>query len=99
MKRIKALSVDKISLLTSGHAPAVPKAGVAYSILKFFRMGKIEKKDTSRLDAIIKKLSPNGGAVVVDQVDRLGAIVEKMAGIANDIEKMKKADKNTEANS
>lgn len=59
-KRIKSLSVSKISLLTSDHSPAVPKAGIGYSILKFFtgrKPEKIEKKELDdKLEKILEKL-------------------------------------------
>ena len=55
-KRIKCLTVDKISLLTSEHQPAVPKAGLGYSILKFFRTRKISKADTKKLDSVLASL-------------------------------------------
>lgn len=79
-KRIKNLSVSRISILTTDHEPAVPKAGLGFSILKFF---KREKLDTSRMDSILEKLS--GVPEVAEDAGepateaRMDAIVEKFS--------------------
>lgn len=69
MKRLKSLSVDRISILTTDHEPAVPKAGLGFSILKFF---KREKPNTDRMNLIIQKLAEPATA------KRIDAIIEKL---------------------
>ena len=97
MKRIKSLTVGKISLLTSGHSPAVPKAGIGFSILKFFTKGKPEMVDSAKLDTILKNLSSKSSEIP-STPDRLGSVIEKMSKIANDIEKSRNTDKTTLVN-
>ncbi len=98
MGRIKSLSVSRISLLTSEHEPAVQKAGLGFSILKFFTRGKSVTKETAKLDAIIAKLSATAGEPKPELSSRLDSVIAKMSKIANDIETIEKADKTVEAN-
>lgn len=79
-KRIKDLSVSRISILTNDHEPAVEKAGLGFSILKFFKRAK---PDTSRMDSIIEKLSgtpevsEDAGEVATEA--RMEALIEKFS--------------------
>lgn len=78
MKTIGSLSVSKISLLTSEHIPAVPKAGTKFSILKFFTRKSSDNPDVAKLDSIIEKLSKPQ----TQEPDKISEIIEKMENIS-----------------
>lgn len=77
-KRIKSLRVDKISLLTEEHSPAVPKAGIGFSIMKFLKFPTAAKPDSGRLDAVIAKLATASGPSKLDAaISKLEAVSAK----------------------
>ena len=77
MKRIWNIVVDKISLLTTEHQPAVPKAWLWFSILKFFTPSKINKKTKQKLDNIIEKLWQKE-IIKISKIDEIIERFEKM---------------------
>lgn len=79
MKRIWSLTVDKISLLTEEHTPAVQKAWIWHAILKFFRREDTKTVEKSKFDTILENIEK----VSQKREDpRLNSIFEKMKSIS-----------------
>lgn len=90
-KTISSFTVDKVSLLSASKAPAVPKAGFAYSILKFFKgspkLSEIRKSELAGIAEKLANLSAKPSPDVSSAIAKFESAAGKTSPVANDIEK------------
>lgn len=49
---ISDVDVGKVSLVSSDHNPAVPKASTKFAFFKFFQKNKVSKKSLNKIEEI-----------------------------------------------